>query len=366
MLSGAEGNEDLTAAPGTQNFKADPNQPLTDYGQSSGIGDRFGPMTNQQYWNTFQDPNQGANSNAIEGMRNTYLNGYQPGGASLAGLTTLGQTANAQAANIDTGQSQNLMGGQVQNINALNAQAQGQGPSVAAETARQQGEQNTKAQMAVLGSQRGASNSALGMRAAQDSAATQRQGAAQNAVMGRAQEAMGARQQLTGALGGATQQAQQGAQAQAQLSQQAGMQNAQAANQSTLQQGQMDVQTKLANLQAQLQAGQINANEYNSYVQAMLSQNNNDWGAQMNAANQFMQENTQLQGIYAGQSIASSNNALGLTSAGISGGAGAVGTAITAASDRGLKTGIHSATRSIKDFLSQLGSSAPAGFALME
>jgi hypothetical protein len=346
------------------------NNPNWYTSSNAGIGADLGgqsPMTYGQYWDTTSnDPNQQANQYAIEGMRGTYLDGYQKGGSSLAGLTTLGNTANAQAANIDTGQSQNLMGGQVQNINALNQQAQGLGPSVAAETAKQQGEANTKAQMAVLGSQRGASNSALGMRSAQDSAAQQQQGVAQNAAMGRAAEAQSARQQLTGALGGATQQAQQGAQAQAQLTQQAGMQNAQAQNQATMQQGQMDVQTKLANLQAQLQAGQLNENEYNAYVQATLAQNNNDWAARTNAANNLMNENTQLLGIKAGVGINAANNNMGLMGAGISAGAAGGAALLGAASDERLKTSIKSATRGIKDFLSQLGAGATSGFALME
>jgi hypothetical protein len=330
------------------------------------LGDTRGPESYQQWFDTFnKDPNRQQNMAAIGGMQAPPMQGYEAGGSSLAGLTTLAPVQNAHAATVDTGQSQNLMGGQVANINALNQQANGQGPSVAAEVAKQQAEQGQKAQMAALGSQRGAANSALGMRAAQDSAAQQHQAGAQNAVLGRAQEAQAARQQLTGALGGATQQAQQGAQAQAQLSQQAGMQNAQAANASTLQQGQMDVQTKTANLQAQLQAGQINANEYNAYVQALMAQNSNDWGAQMNAQGQLMSNNAQLQGIAAGVQTNAANNQMGLVGASIAGGAGVGAGALTAASDRGLKTDVRPATRGIKDFLSQYGESATAKFALM-
>jgi hypothetical protein len=343
------------------------NRPAGDItGFGEGVGDQRAPMSYAQYWNAFQDPNQQANRYAIEGMRQAGLKGYGANGdtSSLAGLTSLGHAQNAQAARIDTGQSQNLMGGQVANINALNAQAQGQGPSVAAETARQQAEANTKAQMAAIGSQRGAANSALGLRAAQDSAAQQRQQGAQNATMGRAQEAMAARQQLGGALSGATQQAQQGAQAQAQLSQQAGMQNAQAANQLTAQQGQLDVQTKLANLQAQVQAGQLNANEYNAYVQALLAQNNNDWGAQMNAMNSIMTNNAQIQGVYHGVTVGANNPDYALTSAGISGGAGLAAGALQA-SDKNLKVEIRSAERPIKDFMSQVGRSV-SRFALLE
>jgi hypothetical protein len=349
----------------------DPNAPQAynggagfNYGDyTQGMGSQNAAQSQGQFWNTFQDPNTRQNSSAIGGMLDQRLQGYGENGntSSLAGITTLGATHNANAANIDTGQSQNFMGGQVANINALNAQAQGQGPSVAAETARQQGEANTRAQMSVLGSQRGAANSALGQRAAQDSAAQQRQGTAQNAAMGRAQEAMSARQQLTGALGGATQQAQQGAQAQAGLSQQAGMANAAAANQSTLQQGSMDQQTALANMQARLQAGQINMQQYNAFVQATLSQNNNDWGARMNAANDLASNALQAQGIYHnGVAVAGPANSYGMTSAGIGAGASVLGAATTAASDVRLKTGIRSATRGIKDFLSQYGSGVSA------
>jgi hypothetical protein len=330
-----------------------------------GTGAKLSPLTYGQIWQGAQDPYRQQGLGAIQGMQGQMLQGYGPGGTSLAGLTSLGHAQNAQAATIDTGQSQNLMGGQVANINALNAAAQGQGPSVAAEVARQQGEANTRAQMATLGSQRGASNSALGIRAAQDSAAANRQGAAQNAALGRANEAMAARQQLGGALTSATGQAQSGAQAQAQLSQQAGLANAGAANQSILQQGSMDQQTKLANLNAQLQAGQLNDNEYNAYVQALMAQNQNDWGAQMNALTEMMNNSMQAEGIDRNQAIQSQQLQYGLTGAGISAGAAGVAGLLTAVSDRRAKTNVQPADRSIKSFLSKVGGGPLAKHALM-
>ena len=335
-------------------------------GNTEGLGDKGGPITYGQLQGMYTDPNAAANNAAIQQGYGQTLQGYGPGGSSLAGLTQLGAVANANGAGIQTGQSNALLGGQLQNINQLNAQAQGQGPSVAQVQAQQQGQANVAAQMAMMGSQRGASNSALGQRAAAEQGAQANQQAVQAGVLGRTQEELAAQQQLTGALSGTQGQVMQGAQAQAGLNQQAGLQNAQAANTSTLQQGSMNQQAALANLQAQLQAGQINLNQYNAMLQAQLNQSNNQFAASQNLGSTLTNENTQLQGIQAGVGINSSNNALGLTGAGIAGAAGLGAGALTAASDRMLKSDIRSAKRSIKEFLSQLPKSPTAGFALWE
>ena len=337
------------------------------YLMNSGIGQEGSPpITNANQAALYTDPMAQANYNAIAGMGSTMLQGYGAGGSSLAGITQLGNVTNANQANIATGQSNALLGGQVANINALNAEAQGQGPNPAAIAAQQQTQANIAANMAQVGSQRGSSNSALGLRqAAQQNATAQQQGV-QAAVQGQAAQELSAQQQLTGALSGTQGQVQQGAQAQAALTQQTALANAGAANASTLQQGTMNQQTSLANLSAQLQAGQINMNEYNAMVQAQMTQSNNDFAAQQNYGQLVTNENTQLQGVYGENAANISANNLGMTSAGIAGGAGVAAGALTAMSDRRVKKDVRSASRSIGDFLSQIAAGLPrTGFSLL-
>lgn len=334
--------------------------------QGHQVGD-IGTMPSYgQIQGLYEDPNQAANSAAIQQGYGQGLQGYGPGGSSLAGVTHLGATANANAANINTGMSNNLLGQQQADINRLRDIANGVGPSLAQEQAKQQSDANIAAQMGMMGSQRGASNSSLGLRQAQNAAAQANQQGVQAGVLGRMQEEMAAQQQLTGALSGTQSQVMQGAQAQAALNQQANLQNAGAANASTLQQGAMDQQTALANLQAQLQAGQININQYNAMLQAQLAQSNNQWTANQNFGGLVTGENTQIQGINAGVGINQSNNSMGLTGAGIAGAAGLGAGALSAASDEALKFNVRDAARSIKAFLSQLGDSPGRGFRLME
>lgn len=327
------------------------------------------PLTNAQVAQAFVDPaaaqNYAAISQGYQLPNQLGLQNYRPGGSALAGLTQLGAVSNANAANIDTGQSQALMQGQVANINALNAQARGQGPSVAELQAKQQAQQNIAGQMAMAGSQRGAANSALGLRQAGEAAAQANQQGVQAGVMGRTQEELAAQQQLTGALGGATGQVQQGAQAQAGLQQQAALQNAQAGNQATLQQGQMDVQTKLANLQAQLQAGQISVAQYNAMLQAQMAQSANDFGAQQNYGSMVAGQALQQEALQKNLTLNEQQLNLGLTSAGLGAGATAL-SGVLSASDTRLKTSVRPASRSIKDFLNQISANTDShGFALM-
>lgn len=326
------------------------------------------PITIGQQASAFVDPYAAQNMAAIGQGYNNLLGGYQAGGSSLAGLTHLGAVTNANAAQIDQSQSNPLIQGQVSNINALNAQAQGQGPSVAEQQAKQLSEQNIAANMATIGSQRGSSNSALGLRAAQDAKAQANQQAVQAGALGRSQEALAARQQLTGALGGTTGQVQQGAQAQAALQQQPMLQNAQAANAAALQQGQLDQGTALANLQAQLAAGQINQAQYNAMLQAQMTQGTNDFGAAQNYVQMITGENTNEQALAQKQNIANTANSMGLQSAGIAGASTAVAGALSGIgkSDRRAKKDIRGASRDINDFLSQISHSASAGgFALL-
>jgi len=331
-------------------------------------------LTNQDVQNAFINPSNGQIQQAIaNGPINQQANQVAP--SPLAGLTALGTPAYAGATNINTGTSNALLGGQIANINQLNAQAHGQGPSLASMAAQQVGQQNIAGQMAMLGSQRGASNSALGLREAMNAKAQTDQQVAQASAQGRAAEELNAQQQLTAALGGTQGQAMQGAQAQAQLGQATNLANAGSANQSQLQQGSMNQQTQLANAQQQaqqtlanLQAKQqtqgLNAQEYNDMLQAQMTLSSNNQTAAENYINAMIGQNLSQQDIDKGLAINSTNNQMGLIGAGIAGGA-ALGAGALAASDRNLKTNIKSGTRSVKGFLDQINqSNKPSGFSL--
>lgn len=359
------GQDNATSLSGTYSGKG--FVPTNAQSMAGGIGQvNNAPINQAQQAQAYVDPMAAANYASIAGMQGTMLQGYGPGGSSLAGITQLGGVTNANQANIATNQSNALLGGQVSNINALNAEAQGQGPNPAAIAAQQQTQANIAANMAEIGSQRGSSNSALGLRQAQEQNATAQQQGVQSAVQGQAAQELAAQQQLTGALSGTQGQVQQGAQAQAALTQQTALANQGAANASTLQQGTMSQQTALANLSAQLQAGQINMNEYNAMVQAQMTQSANDFSAQQNYAGLVTGENTTLQGVQRGVDENVNNNNLGMVSAGVAGAAGVGAGALTAMSDRRVKTEIRPATRDIKSFLSQIAASMPrSGFALL-
>jgi hypothetical protein len=253
-------------------------------------------------------------------------------------------------------------------------------------------ERNVSNEMALVGSQRGASNPALGIRAAQDAIAGDKQNAVQQAVMGRTQEEMAAQAQLAGALGTTQGQVQQGAQAQAGLSAQQIAANQQAMNAmnaqnvtqqnaATSQQGTMAQgvqlanagtaeQSALANLGARGTTQALNTNEYNAALQARMALANNQLTANENYGGLVTGENTQLQGIASGQAIANNANNLGLIGAGIAGASalGAAGIDALSKSDRKDKINIKSGKRDMKDFLSKIGSviSSKSTFNLME
>jgi hypothetical protein len=263
-------------------------------------------LNNQQVANAFTIPGADAIGANIANIANSPAAANQMQASPLAGLTTLGQVANAGTQNagvqqagvttaglheaglaqsglqtaglsqaglanaghtaIDTGAQNQLLGGQVANINQLNDQAHGIGPSVAALQAKQQGDQNVAQQMAMLGSQRGASNSSLGMRQAMHAKAVADQQAVQAGVQGRAAEALSAQQQLTGALGGTQGQVMQGAQAQAGLTQGVNLANQSAANQQMLQNAQFGNAQQLQNAQMGNQVGLANTGAANAQM----------------------------------------------------------------------------------------------------
>lgn len=203
-----------------------------------------------------------------------------------SGNTNLGPTAYSQAATINQGMSNQDRGLQMQNINALQTQAAGGGPSVAAQQAQASSQAAIAGQMAAAASQRGSSNSALGLRAAQNSAAANQQATAQTAVQGRMQEQLNAQQQLGNVI--ANQQGQDIGLAtnQAGLQQQTALANQSAANQMNLSQAQLSQQNN-----------QFNAGQGLNYAQLGVQQGeqNAQLQEQTNLANQQMQGQYGLQ-----------------------------------------------------------------------
>src|ERR1019366_2970689 len=117
------------------------------------------PITQGQQAALFVAPGTASINQNINGgyglqQNANYANAPQMSQSPLAGLTTLGQVANANAPGIDTQTSAQLQAGQIANINQLNNQAAGNGPSVAAMQAQAAGEQNVSNEMAMMGSQR--------------------------------------------------------------------------------------------------------------------------------------------------------------------------------------------------------------------
>lgn len=344
---------------------------------ASMIGTTNDQLTQGQQAAAFIDPNTAALEQQIQGIP-TNNQAPQITASPLAGLTTLGQNANAGQVAINTAPSNAVAAGQMSNINMLNAQAQGQGPNPAAMQAAASGEQNVANEMAMVGSQRGSSNSSLGLRSAGEAVANANQQTAYNAALATQQQEVAAQGELQQALGTTEGQAQQGAQAQAGLQQSTTQTNAAANNQAMLQQGAMGQQTQLANqsteeqsatadLAAQQGTQNLNANQYDAAVQAGMNLSNNDMTAAENYANLVTSEATALHGQNANLAVSQNANMLGLQSAGIAGTAALGAATATAVSDKDRKENIRSAERSVSDFLSQIADTGrEEGFALWQ
>ena len=307
-------------APSSQGSTNNIQQPNSAIG--AGVGNPVnGPITYEQQAALFAPVNAGAISTNIGNGYNNYASQSAPqlSTSPLAGLTTLGNVnragvlgagtqtmglaqaglntaglTNAGNTTINTAQSNALTAAQMQQINALNATAQGQGPNLAAQQAAMTGQQNVANQMALLGSQRGSSNPTLGLRAAQIQAAQANQQAVQAAVQGTTVQELNAQNALTGAMGTAQGQVQQGAQAQASLAQQTALQNAAAGNTQQLQNAAAANQVGLANMGAANQQMQQNAAFGNTANLANASQANQIASQNAAAQNAAMQQQATL------------------------------------------------------------------------
>lgn len=141
----------------------------------------------------FNNPIAGQALNQLGNEYNNYL-----------GSTTKPVVA-GQAAGGNQGVYNQGIAGQTALANQYQQMAAGNGPSLAAVTAGQQGAANLAANESMLGSARGAGNPAAAQLAARNAQATGAQQVAQNAVQGRTQEelgALGAASSLYGNIGG--------------------------------------------------------------------------------------------------------------------------------------------------------------------
>ena len=419
---GAGGQETIQAAPtggsvagfGSTDFVAygedvDPEE----QGVFAGSAGAYMPLPGSELSDsafTYADPSAFTDPNAqnIYNVINYGLNNQSQRAAPRAAYTTLGQGAYAgqtqlapgmmlsgaqiapqmfvDAASLDTARDLQYAQAQNQVANLLAQQAQGYGPSVAEQQSRDQMDRAVLEHMAMLGSQRGASNAALGQRAAYDQAAAALQQAASTGALGRSQEAMSAQQQLASVLGGARGQGQataqtqaqlaqqallanqgvyaQAAQQQAQLNQQAALANQQSAlgqagqnatlyqqvalanAQAAQKQSDLTQQTNLANQQASLQQQQMNNQLYQQSLSAYLQQNQQDISNAVAYQQLLSQEQLGMLQVNSGHEIASQGTTSGLASAAMS-----AGGALLAMSDRRAKYGVRSAGREVMSFL---------------
>ena len=179
------------------------------------------------------------------------------------------------AATIDPSQQAEFRAQQQDLVAALQAQAAGEGPSLAQMQMDEAREQNIAQAMALAASQRGL-GAGQGLRQISDQAQLATQQAARDAVRGRLQEQMAAQGQLGNVLAGARGQDIGLAAEQAGLAQQAGLSNQAAQNQFALQQAAM-----------QQDAAARNQAAMNQFVLAQGAMDQQAAAANMAAGNQF-------------------------------------------------------------------------------
>lgn len=200
--------------------------------------------------------------------------------AAQIGTAAQAQAAQAQGATIDPSQQAQFRAGQTSLAAALQAQAAGQGPSLAQSQLQSATDRNIAQSMALAASQRGV-GAGQGLRSIQQNAAMANQQAARQSAEIRAQEQMAAQQQLAGVLQGARQQdiglatdqaglTQQANLTNAQLQQQTSLANMDAQNQNMINQAQLVQQARMADQQGALQTMALNDAQARFYNQGML------------------------------------------------------------------------------------------------
>lgn len=167
------------------------------------------------------------------------MNAVQLDPAARMRAASLGPASQMRGATIDQSQQAQMRAGQQDLIAALQAQAAGEGPSLAAMQMDDARQQNIATAMAMAASQRGL-GAGQGLRQIADQTQMANQQAARDAVRGRLAEQMAAQGQLGSVLSGARAQDIGLATDQAGLMQQAGLSNQAAQNQFALQQSALE------------------------------------------------------------------------------------------------------------------------------
>lgn len=277
--------------------------------------------------------------------------------AAKANLTKLGPVATSDAANINKAPQEQFRNQEMSLASALQAQAAGQGPSLAQSQLQQGTDRNIAQALAMQASMRG-QTAGQGLRnIAQQTSQLNSQAARDSAAL-RMQEQMNAQQQLAGVLGQGRSADIGLATSQAGLTQQAGLANMDAKNQANLQQGQLNQGVQLANVQSQNQTNAAN-------LQSVLNNNqmNNDMKKFYLTSQMGMTDAEANRALgYAGQAIqqdlGTKQNNLGYYQANtgiigsVLGGLGAVGAA--AVSDKRAKKNIKDGDKPLKEFLDAL------------
>jgi hypothetical protein len=267
-----------------------------------------------------------------------YISSQGRQGASAGpAAQTFATTGNA--AHVDGSQQAAFRGQQLGLAGQLAQTAAGQGPSIAGEQLRQATDRNVSQLRAQAASQRGG-GSALASRALMDTQASMGQEAGANAAIMRAQEAQNAQGQLGSLLAQGRSSDIDYAGQNAQLSQQMGLANMTAVNDANNANAQLRQQMSLADQAAQMQQRGMNDQYSMANLQAMTGMDQAELQAwiqaqQVNAG--IAQQNTQTSGQILG----------GLTN-------GAGGAMAAAASDRRAKKDIEYSADDIDELMSKL------------
>ena len=383
------GTDTKAGALGIGQYKSQ-NTPINQQAFMNPVGDQ------SMNWNQGMQGMLGATTGGAPQATAAQLGGAQTyqganlGATAQAGGANAGPTATYGGARLDQSQFQNIMQQQQASANQQALQAQGLGPSVAQVQAQQQAQSNMQQQAAMLASQRGSSNPALAQQQALNAGASAQQQASQQAVLGRTQETLAAQQAYANQLSGMGQQAagwagnqasleqqaqlqsmgainaqnlaqaqmmQQNQQfnvgalnaqqlAQAQMYQQAGLANQADINQFMLTQGAMNQQANMGNMQAQLSQNQLNAQQYNQYMNMLQQQNLAQYQGQMAGQQLQVQQEQGINQINA----KGYENASEARSGMIGGAMGAIG-GLAMMSDKRTKTNIEDAELALDNFL---------------
>lgn len=207
----------------------------------------------------------------------------------------VGNAAQATAATIDQSKQGQFRNQQQQLANQLAAQAQGQGPSLAAGQLQQATNRNIAQGMAMAASQRGATAGQGLRQMAQQTAAANQQAAGQSAQL-RMQEQMSAQQQLANVAGAARDQDIGLATSQAGLQQQAGLANQDATNQFKLTQAGLNQQAAANNQQSELSQRGMNDDMAKFYNQGIMGMEMADRDAAMGLETLKVNQNVGLAG----------------------------------------------------------------------